>query len=243
MIKAIIIDDEIQARNALKEDIKLLSLNIKIVGEAGFVDDAVKVIDELMPDLVFMDIQLNDGTGFQVLDKTTYKNQHTIFTTAYNQYAIKAFKVNALDYLLKPIDLEELKIAVAKVEQKKENSIGRITTLDVPIARKRVSFQTSDGISLYFIDEIINCSASGNYTIIHFMDKSKLTIAKTLKEVEELFMYEGFERVHQSHCINLAYLKKYINKDGGYVLMSNGTEIPVSQRKKTALTELLLRNT
>jgi two-component system, LytTR family, response regulator len=245
MIKIVIIDDEKQARNALIEELHCLDMNLQIVGEASYTQDAVELVNNTKPNLVLLDIQLGDGTGFQVLEQTKFKNFHTVFITAHNEFAIQAFKTNAIDYILKPVDAIELKNAVEKgiaivnanSHPKPENKTN------VSLVRKRISLQTTEGISLHFIDEIIQCQASVNYTIIHFADKTKLTISKTLKDMEDLLMNNQFERVHQSHLINLVHCKKYINKDGGYVIMSDGCEIPVSQRKRPYLLDILLKPT
>ncbi len=243
MIKAVIIDDEKQARNALAEELGLLNADILIAGEAGFIKEAVQLIDEVKPDLVLLDIHLGDGSGFQVLEQTKFKNYQTVFITAYNEYAIQAFKANAVDYILKPVDAEELNNTLQKAIHNKQihATAKQNSKIDVLLTRKRISFQTTEGISLHFIDEIVYCRASGNYSNIYFVDKTKLTVTKTLKEVEDILAEHHFERVHQSYLINIMHCKKFMNKEGGYLLMANDIQIPVAQRKRNQLTQLLLQ--
>ena len=233
MIKTVIIDDEKQARNALAEELRLLHADVQIAGEAGFIKEAVHLIDKTKPDIVFLDIQLSDGSGFTVLEQTFFKNYQTIFITAYNEYAIQAFKTNAVDYILKPVDANELNNAIQKAIQTKQlrETAKPDSKLDVLLVRKRISFQTTEGISLHFTDEIVYCQASGNYSLIYFIDKTKLTVTKTLKEVEEMLAEHHFERVHQSYLVNMIHCKKFMNKEGGYLLMANEVQIPVAQLK------------
>ena len=242
MIRVVIIDDEKQARNALAEE--LLGLNIpgiQLTGQAAFTSEAIHLINEEKPDLAFVDIQLGDGTGFQVVEGAEYRDFSLVFVTAYNEYAVKAFRANAMDYLLKPVQAVELKEAVLRAMEQKalREAADRYKPLDTPLTRHRVTFQTTEGISLHFTDEIIHCQASGNYTQLYFTNQSKLLIARTLKDVEEQLMHEGFERVHQSHLINLLHLRKYVSRDGGMLIMSDGVEIPVAQRKRARLLEIL----
>jgi two-component system LytT family response regulator len=242
MIRVVIIDDEKQARNALADELMGLNIpGIHLVGQAAFVSEAVHLINEEKPDLAFVDIQLGDGTGFQIVEGAQYRDFSLVFVTAYNEYAVKAFRANAMDYLLKPVQASELKEAVLRaVEQKAlRDAADRFKPLNTPLTRHRVTFQTTEGISLHFTDEVIHCQASGNYTQLFFTSQSKLLIARTLKDVEEQLINEGFERVHQSHLVNLLHLRKYVSRDGGVLIMSDGTEIPVAQRKRARLLELL----
>ncbi|HLP64966.1 LytTR family DNA-binding domain-containing protein [Flavobacterium sp.] len=243
-MRTLIIEDEAQAISALKSELNYHCPQIEIVGEAKSVKEAIEIIKQLQPELIFLDIQLSDGLGFDIL--TAYK-EHTfkiIFTTAYSQYAIKAIKFSALDYLLKPIDSEELKDAVAKAqEHPKDNDLAKIETLisnfKLKSDRKKIALQTSEGISVYEIDTILRCSAESNYTCVYFVNGKKSLFSKTLKEFEELLENSGFERIHHSHIINLNHLVNFINKDGGYVVMSDKSTLPVSQRKKTNLINAL----
>lgn len=243
-MKTIIIEDEIQAISALMADINRYCPELKVIGTSGSVDEAIQLIKESKPELVFLDIQLTDGLGFEILEAFQKGEFHVIFTTAYSQYAINAIKFSALDYLLKPINGEELKAAVAKAKT--------VSTLDVQIQienfiknqslqnqNKRIALQTTQGIYIHEMNTILKCTSEGNYTNIHFIDGKKLLISKPLKEFEDLLCANGFERIHHSHIINLNHLISFIFKDGGYVIMSDKSSLPVSKRKKASLMEFL----
>ena len=197
-----------------------------------------------------MDIQLGDGNGFDILEQLASKNgkstSHIVFVTAYEEYAIKAFRFSALDFLLKPIDPEELEKVIGKIKQAvaKKDNYAHIDLLLENIRKKvdhfkRIALSTADGIHLFEISDIIRCESEDNYTKFYLKNNKPVLISKTLKEYEELLTEHGFERIHQSHLINLAYLKSYIKKDGGYVVMSDNSNLPISQRKKDRLQELL----
>lgn len=244
MINCIVIDDEITSRLALTEALKGHKDMINVIAEANSVATAVQLINEKKPDIIFLDIELGDGTGFDVLAQTDWNNYCTVFVTAYNQYAIKAFRNNAVDYLLKPINAEELAETVEKLNDIYEpNSIAQIQLLLNDFKNKsfnnRIGFSTSEGISFYDIQQIIRCESSSNYSTIFFEGEEKLLLAKTLKDLEVKFSGYGFQRVHHSHLINMRHVKKYNVKDGGSLLLKDGTSIPVSHRKKTQIIELL----
>ncbi|MFA5555710.1 MAG: LytTR family DNA-binding domain-containing protein [Flavobacteriaceae bacterium] len=250
MITAILVDDDSNLREGMKALLNRYAPEIKILGEAENVSDAVSVIDGLNPQVVFLDIQLADGTGFDILEKLTEKNgkiaSQVVFITAHEQYAIKAFRFSALDFLLKPVDPEELQKVIEKIKNtiKKDDTFSHIDLLLENIRKKvdnfkRIALSTSDGIHLFEVSDIIRCESTDNYTTFHIRNSKPILISKTLKEYEELLAEHGFERVHQSHLINLNYLKSYIKKDGGYVIMSDNSNLPVSQRKKDRLQELI----
>jgi len=250
MITAILVDDDSNLREGMKALLSRYAPEIKILGEAENVSDAVSVIDGLNPQVVFLDIQLADGTGFDILEKLTEKNgkiaSQVVFITAHEQYAIKAFRFSALDFLLKPVDPEELQKVIEKIKNtiKKDDTFSHIDLLLENIRKKvdnfkRIALSTSDGIHLFEVSDIIRCESTDNYTTFHIRNSKPILISKTLKEYEELLAEHGFERVHQSHLINLNYLKSYIKKDGGYVIMSDNSNLPVSQRKKDRLQELI----
>lgn len=250
MITAILVDDDSNLREGMKALLSRYAPEIKILGEAENVSDAVSVIDGLNPQVVFLDIQLADGTGFDILEKLTEKNgkiaSQVVFITAHEQYAIKAFRFSALDFLLKPVDPEELQKVIEKIKNtiKKDDTFSHIDLLLENIRKKvdnfkRIALSTSDGIHLFEVSDIIRCESTDNYTTFHIRNSKPILISKTLKEYEELLAEHGFERVHQSHLINLNYLKSYIKKDGGYVVMADDSNLPVSQRKKDRLQELI----
>lgn len=243
-MKALIIEDEAQAISALKAELKSHCPSIEIIGEAKSIKDGIERITQLQPELVFLDIQLSDGLGFEILNLYKNHNFKVIFTTAYSQYAIKAIKFSALDYLLKPIDSEELVNAVNKAlkSSKQDESIkieNFIQNQNENITRKKIALQTSEGISIFELENIIKCSAESNYTCIYFTNGKKLLLSKTLKEFEDLLCTSGFERIHHSHIININHLVSFINKDGGYVILSDKSTLPVSQRKKSNLINVL----
>ncbi|RZJ25053.1 MAG: response regulator transcription factor, partial [Flavobacterium sp.] len=193
-------------------------------------------------ELIFLDIQLADGLGFDVLSAVDDYGFKVIFTTAYSQYAIKAIRFSALDYLLKPIDSQELIAAVRKAEK------ASLETERIKLAnfihnqqspRKKLALQTSEGISVFDVGSIIKCSSESNYTCVYFESGKKMLFSKTLKEFEELLAPSGFERIHHSHLVNLAHLTQFISKDGGYVLLSDKSTAPVSQRKRAQLIDAL----
>lgn len=249
MIKSVLIDDDSNLRSGMKALLAMVAPDVEIIGEADNVQRAVKIIENLKPHVVFLDIQLTEGTGFDVLEKLNEKwgkiESHIVFITAYEQYAIKAFKFSALDYLLKPVDPDELKKVVDKIKKvlQKEHDYPYIDILLQNIKKqsdsfKRIALSNSDGIHLISIDEIIRCESDNNYTRFFIKNAKPILVSKTLKDYEEMLTEQGFERIHQSHLVNIQYLKSYIKKDGGYVVMSDGTNLPVSQRKRERIQEI-----
>lgn len=250
MITALLIDDDKNLRDGMRELLSFYASNIQIIGEAEDVETGVAVIDKLKPQVVFLDIQLNDGTGFDILEQLAKKNgkttSHIVFITAHEEYAIKAFRFSALDFLLKPVDPDELEIVVGKIRGvlEKNDSYAHIDLLLENIRKKvdnfkRIALTTADGIHLYEVSDIIRCEGEDNYTTFYIKNNKPIVISKTLKEYEDLLSEYGFERIHQKHLINLAYLKSYVKKEGGYIVMSDNTQLPISQRKKERLQELI----
>ncbi len=250
MIKALLIDDDENLREGMKGLLRRFAPTIKIIGEADSVATGIVAMDSLKPQVVFLDIQLNDGTGFDILEKLAAKNEtiktNIVFITAHEQYAIKAFRFSALDFLLKPVDPEELQKVIRKIESviENRNDYSHIDLLLENIRKKvdnfkRIALSTSDGIHLFDISDIIRCESTDNYTKFYIKNNKPVLISKTLKEYEELLTPHKFERIHQSHLINLNYLKSYIKRDGGYVVMEDGSRLPISQRKRERLKEIL----
>lgn len=242
MISCIIVDDENNSRMALKDALQLHLSNIQVVGEAYSVATAIEAIDRLKPDLLLLDIQLGDGSGFDVISKVVHKHFKTIFITAYNEYAIQAFRVNALDYLLKPINKKQLaesieRLSSVSISSQFEHLQNMVKQLGS--SSKKIGFSTSEAYSLHNVDDIIRCESDNNYCTIYFIGNEKLYLSKTLKELEEQLSVHGFERVHQSHLINMNHLKKYLGRDEGAVVMSDGSMVPVAQRKRTTIIALL----
>lgn len=250
MITALLIDDDANLRNGMKGLLERYAPDIEILGEADSVESGIQAIDKFRPQVVFLDIQLADGTGFDILEQLAQKHgkstAHIVFITAHEQYAIKAFRFSALDFLLKPVDPEDLQKVIGKIKSvvAKNEGFAHIDLLLENIRKKvdnfkRIALSTSDGIHLFEISDIIRCESEDNYTKFMIRNNKPILISKTLKEYEDMLTEHGFERIHQSHLINLSYLKSYIKKDGGYVIMSDGSHLPISQRKKERLQELL----
>ncbi len=217
MITAILIDDDNNLRNGMRAMLQRHQHQIAIIGETDSVLTGISAIEKLQPQVIFLDIHLTDGTGFDILEQVSGNKAHIIFITAHEQYALKSFKFSALDFLLKPVDPDELSKTIDKISLtlQKNNSFDHIDLLLENIRKKvdnfkRIALSTSDGIHLFEISDIIRCEANDNYTQFFIKNHKPLLISKTLKEYEELLTEHGFERIHQSHLINLAYLKTYI---------------------------------
>lgn len=250
MITALLIDDDVNLRNGMRSLLARYAPEIQILGEADSVQSGIETINNLKPQVVFLDIQLNDGTGFDILEQLAAMNgkssTHIVFITAHEQYAIKAFRFSALDFLLKPVDPDELQKVIEKIKTvvDKKESFDHIDLLLENIRKKvdnfkRIALSTSEGIHLFDVSDIIRCESEDNYTKFFIKNSKPILISKTLKEYEELLSEHGFERIHQSHLINLSYLKSYIKKDGGYVVMADNSNLPISQRKKESLQDIL----
>ncbi|HOZ74673.1 MAG TPA: LytTR family DNA-binding domain-containing protein [Flavobacterium sp.] len=250
MITAVLIDDDENLRDGMKGLLALYAPEIKIIGEAEDVQTGTAIIEKLRPQVVFLDILLHDGTGFDILEQLAKRNgkttSHIVFITAHEEYAIKAFRFSALDFLLKPVDPDELEKVIAKIKEvlEKNESYAHIDLLIENIRKKvdnykRIALSTADGIHVFEVSDIIRCEGEDNYTTFYIKNNKPVIISRTLKEYEDLLGEYGFERIHQSHLINLAYLKSYIKKDGGYVVMADNANLPISQRKKERLQELI----
>lgn len=238
-IKTVIIDDNPHAILGLKEDIARWFPDLVIVGEADGVVQGAKVLRQTQPDLLLLDIQMGDGTGFDLLEIVPDIHFQLIFTTAHDEHAVRAFRFAAIDYLLKPIDPDELKSAIQKAKINLGNQSNRAEQLPVlqehfnnKPSPKTIAFNTAEKIQVARLDQIIRLEASGNYTQVFFDNKEKLLLTKTLKEFSQLLEPANFLRVHQSHLINLNFLKEFIKSDGGYIVMQDQSKIPVSVRKR-----------
>lgn len=248
MLKAIIVDDEPKARENLQILLQDFVKGVAVVALCHNVDEAIAAVNLHSPDVVFLDIQLQRETGFDLLTKLKEINFEVIFTTAYSEYAIKAFKFSAIDYLLKPIDIEELKKAVSKVEKRVSNNMAsRLTQLVQNLKQGstenyKIALPTLEGLVFVNIKDILYCEASSNYTQI-FTAEEKYLVSKTLKEYDELLSDHNFFRIHNSYLININSIKKYVKGEGGYVVLNNNTALDVSKRKKEAfLNKIGIRN-
>lgn len=237
MLTAIIIDDELKGRVALKQKLQDYCPEVKLAGEAANGIEGLKLIDKYQPEVVFLDIEMPRMNGFEMLHQVKNKNFHLIFTTAYDQYAIQAIKYSAFDYLLKPVDIEELKTAIQKVQQeKKQHTVQKLEVLEQNISPRnplnKIAIPTLEGLLFFDIAEIIHLEAQSNYTAIYFHHHPRLLASRTLKEFEDLLPADTFFRPHHSHLINLNYIKRYIKGDGGQIEMQNGNFVDVARRKK-----------
>jgi two-component system LytT family response regulator len=245
MIKAIIIDDEKQSRNALMGLIDRYCPEVFVIAQAEGCKDGIEKVKMLNPDIVFLDIQMPDGSGFNFLEAFEEFNFEVIFATAHDQYAIKAIKYSALDYLLKPINPDDLKGAIQRYIEKKDK--GQITNnikvllnnIKPGNETKKIILSTSEGIHVLATDEIIRCESDDYYTKFFLTDGKTILISKTLKQNEAMLSDFDFIRPHKSHLVNIKYIKSYLKVDGGYILMKDGCKIPVSRRKRDSIVSIL----
>jgi len=241
--KVFVVDDEYQGRNLL---CKLLSEHfpaITITGEAATVKEGVEGIRLFKPDLLFLDIEMNGESGFDLLQQLNTRDFRIIFVTAHNEYALKAFRFNAVDYLLKPIVLSEMEDAISKaIKLLPEHTFTSAEQLDnlakhiqnPKKAHDKIAVPTPEGFILVPLQDIIFCHANGNYTEFHLLGKKKLLSSYTLKQYHELLIEQNFFRAHRSYLINLSYVKMYKRGDGGIVVMQDGSEIELSRQNKEA---------
>lgn len=241
MINAIIIDDEKDGAEVLQFLIKENCPNINILCLEHSVENAVLSIQRLKPDLIFLDIEMPTGTGFDVIEATNEVEYETIFITAYEHYAIKAFKTNAIDYLLKPVDVDELVNAVKNAKKRlatsNKNQSNQIESLILNAINKnkKISIPSQDGVLWVDLDDIIRFEADSNYTHVYMKNKRKVMVSKTLKSFEEQLTHSNFCRVHSTHLINLNEVEKYIKGDGGIVVLKDTSNVPVSRANKAEL--------
>lgn len=248
MIKALIIEDEQKSREMLAMLVEKNCPQLEIVGLGKNVKEGIDLINSAKPDLVFLDISMPDGTGFDLLEAVQGKKFELIFTTATDKHALKAIKYSACDYLLKPIDIEELKLAVEKVLQKKNAgpSMDNLQFLIQQLKKaddnyQKITLPTGNAYEIINIKDIIRCEADASYTHFHLVGGKKLMVSASLKHYEDLLPENEFIRVHHQHLINMNHVTRYLKQDGGYAVMSDGTQIEISRRKKDAFMERLNR--
>lgn len=246
MLSVVIIDDETKARSAIRQMIESECSNVTILAEADGVEKGIEVITKHKPDVILLDIKLKDGSGFDLISKLINITAKIIFVTAYNEFAIKAFKFSAIDYLLKPVDPDDLAAALKKADEniQKDKSNKYLELIMENFAGtakqlKKIALKTSSSIYILNISEILYCRSDGNYTEFHCSDGRKLMVSKPLGEYEELLHDYGFIRIHHSYLINISHATRFDKNDGGSLLMSNQESIPVSSRKKDVLIDVL----
>lgn len=244
MIKAIIIDDIEQARLTFRKDLEIYAPDVAIIGEASGVIEGAKLLKQLQPDIVFLDIQMQDGSGFDLLDVLNEIRFKIIFITASDAHAIKAFRYAAIDYLMKPIDPDELVSALDKYRKQHLNENAKYQLLNDSLKHhhrphERLALHSQDKIHIVNISEILRCESNVNYTCFYFTGGKKMLVTKTLKEFEDLLSDQGFFRVHQSHLVNTRYIREYVKTEGGHLVMNDGVMVPVSTRKRPEVMKML----
>jgi two-component system, LytTR family, response regulator len=244
MIKAILVDDSADARQALRADLNRWCPQVQIAGEAGSMNEGLQLLRSTTCDVVFLDIQLGDGDGFQLLEQLGTTSAQIIFTTGLDNFGIRAIKFSALDYLLKPVDPDELVAAVQKLETRKPPAAENIKLFTEQFRQpaqnlRRIALNSADRVHVVHISDIIRCESDRNYTTFYLKDAKPIVVTRTLKEYEDMLEPSGFVRVHHSHLINLEHLKTFMKNDGGYAVMTDGSNVPVSVRKKEDLLKAL----
>lgn len=244
MIRAVIVDDEQSAVRSLKWEIEKFCRGIEVCDIFTDPIEAVSGINYLKPDCVFLDIEMPEIDGFQLLDRLNYRDFDLIFTTAYDSYALRAFKESAIDYLLKPIDSDDLQKAVMRIQHNKaNNNLGT----EVKKALNYMGSRQVSKIPLSFVDrtlfvrpeEILYCKSDGNYTEVYLLNGSKQVVSRKIKEIDELIHDPNFYRVHHSYLVNLRYITEYMKGDGQYLVLEGGASIPVSRTRKAGLLDYL----
>jgi two-component system LytT family response regulator len=248
MLKTIIVDDEPYCCESLNTLLERYCPEVKIAAICNSGKAALTEIPIQNPNLVFLDIEMPYMNGFELIERLPLINFDLVFTTSYDQYAIKAIKFSALDYLLKPIDREELKKTVAKVVQKQQPPLPQqleilLQKLHQPAYNnQKIAIPTMEGLQMIQIDSIIFCASDSNYTNLYLKNSQKITASRTLKEIEELLEGRSFIRVHNSYLVNLNEIHKYVKGEGGYLIMSDETCVDISRSRKEMLLKRLQPN-
>jgi two-component system LytT family response regulator len=241
MISIAVIDDEPKARETIINILGISTIEMSIVGEAGDIQSAYDLIVLKSPDLVLLDINLPDGSGFDLLKRFEKMNFKVVFITAHEEFALKAIKYSAVDYILKPIKASELLSAIEKANDNlnNEETVQKISTLLSNLEKlKKIALKTAESIHIINVSQIIRCEADVNYTKFYLENGEKLLVSKPLKEFDELLGRNGFFRTHQSHLVNLDHILRYDKTDGGYLILNDKSMVPVSVRKKEELFRL-----
>ncbi len=243
MMRVVIIDDMEQARRTLADDIAAYCPELVVIGEASSVKTGAALVQRLKPDLVFLDIQLEDGTGFDMLEALDSYEFRVIFTTALDSYGIRAVRVSAIDYLLKPIDPDDLVRAVNRAKSVLAASTNErvdvlMDTLHNPGASRRIALNTAERMHIVPTEEIVRCESQRNYTLFHLTGNRRILVTRTLKEFDEMLVGYGFFRAHHSHVVNISHVREYLKSDG-CIVMSDGSTVQVATRKKDALLQAL----
>ena len=248
MIKAIIIDDEIHCRKTLGILLKEYCHDVQVIEQCEDAESGIAAIERHKPNLVFLDIEMPNMNGFEMLEKLPEIKFEIIFTTSYDQYAIKAIRFSALDYLLKPVEREELQRAVQKVSQRLQSPLPQqleilLQKIHQPTSPiQRIALPTMEGLQMIAVSSIISCASDSNYTVFFLKNKQKIIVSRPLKEIEEMLEEYSFLRVHNSYLVSLNEIDKYVKGEGGYLVMTDGSNIDVSRSKKETLLNKLRPN-
>ncbi len=243
-MRAVIIDDEASVRESTQTLLSIYCPDIEVIGQASGVKEGIALIQEKKPDLAFLDVEMSDGTGFDVVYSFKDRDFAIVFVTGHNEYAVKAFRLSAIDYILKPIDPEDLEKAVAKARQNFQATLAglQMKALESNLSEsrpQRILLKDSEKIYLIDIKDIVRCESDDNYTRFYLTKNRKVMVSTTLKEYENMLSGQDFFRCHQSHLINLNYFDHYDKREGGSVVMKDGSILPVSVRKKDLLIKAL----
>jgi two-component system LytT family response regulator len=243
MIRSIVIDDEQHCIDALVADLAKNCSNVEVAAKCGSGKEGILAIKKYKPGLIFLDVEMPWMNGFEMLEMLDHIDFCIIFTTAYDKFAARAFRISAVDYLLKPVDAEDLKAAVHKAEEKILSSAGVVNIQNLlhnikePVQHQKIALPNRDGYEFVQVNSILYCSAEGAYTKVVFNDKHSLLISRTLGDIEEMLPPEVFIRIHHSTIVNLNAVTHYIRTDGGYVVMNTHEKLMVSKARKEALLE------
>ena len=243
-LTSIVVDDIPEALNMLVNDIEKQHPEIEIIGTAASVVEASKLLRKQQPDILFLDIMLGDGTGFDILEITPNLRSKIIFVTASDEFAIKAFKFAAIDYILKPYSNEDLTISIQKAKAQITPNKEQLAVLQSSLKEsnndiQKISLHTSEKIIVIELMDIIYCKSDNNYTTFFLENKTKILVSKTLKYYSDMLKEFNFLRVHQSYLINIKCIKEFIKSDGGYLILKDNSNIPVSVRKRNEVVEVL----
>lgn len=234
-MRTVIIDDEEKSRKTIKNFIAKYAPELTVLGEADGVDSGIELIEKVQPELVFLDVQMGDGTGFDLLGRLQFDDFRLIFCTSFEHYAVKAFRFSALDFILKPIDPDVFKSAIERVKKFNDNKSCRNVLTQNEKNLTQLALRSAEKITIVKLNDIVRCESSVNYTHFIMNDGSKILVSKTLKEYDELLTPHGFLRIHKSHLINMSAIVRYIKGEGGWLELTDGVKIEVSRRKKDIL--------
>lgn len=240
MIRSIIVDDEVNNIETLKKMLDVYIPSVELVGEATNIKDAKKIIEEKEPHLIFLDVEMSGGNGFELLESLNKVNFNIVFTTAHAAYAIKAIKYAAMDYLLKPINLGELKVAVEKCANNETRHV--LVHEQINVLRnnrqsegfkfKKIALKSSDGLEFFDTKDVIRCEADRAYCNFHIVGGKSILVSKSMSEYEDILTQSNFIKVHKSNIVNIDHVVKYINGQGGYLVLSDKSQVSVAVRRK-----------